>query len=233
MAKSIVNKNGTKNADTIEITASNLIIKAGKGNDKITLTKGKKNTVYGEAGNDTVTVNGGSSNLYGGAGNDVYVIGKNSTGTAKVKDFSVKKGNTDSVTITGGTVKSIGVSGSDVIVKGGKSAALTLQNAKNKTFTVTDTLGNYTVSGSNVKLTLGKNYKGTLTAAIRSMAAPAPIRFTVMGVTTLSVAGRAMTPCTAAWVRIRWLAGQARIPLCMPTGTAKIRLQIIQQVRIR
>ena len=165
MAKSIVNKNGTKNADTIEITASNLIIKAGKGNDKITLTKGKKNTVYGEAGNDTVTVNGGSSNLYGGAGNDVYVIGKNSTGTAKVKDFSVKKGNTDSVTITGGTVKSIGVSGSDVIVKGGKSAALTLQNAKNKTFTVTDTLGNYTVSGSNVKLTLGKNYKGTLTAA--------------------------------------------------------------------
>ena len=93
------------------------------------------------------------------------MIGKNSTGTAKVKDFSVKKGNTDSVKITGGTVKSIGVSGSDVIVKGGKSAALTLQNAKNKTFTVTDTLGNYTVSGSNVKLALGKNYKGTLTAA--------------------------------------------------------------------
>ena len=165
MAKKIVNKNGTKKADTIEITASNLTIKAGKGNDRITLTKGKNNTAYGEAGNDTITVNGGSSNLYGGAGNDVYVIGKNSTGTAKVKDFSVKKGNTDSVKITGGTVKSIGVSGSNVIVKGGKSAALTLQNAKNKTFTVTDTLGNYTVSGSNVKLTLGKNYKGTLTAA--------------------------------------------------------------------
>ena len=165
MAKKIVNKNGTKNADTIEITASNLTIKAGKGNDKITLTKGKKNTVYGEAGNDTVTVNGGSSNLYGGAGNDVYVIGKSSIGKAEVKDFSVKKGNTDSVKISGGTVKSIGVSGSDVIVKGGKSAALTLQNAKNKTFTVTDTLGNYTVYGSNVKLALGKNYKGTLTAA--------------------------------------------------------------------
>ncbi len=165
MAKKIVNKNGTKKADTIEITASNLTIKAGKGNDRITLTKGKNNTAYGEAGNDTITVNGGSSNLYGGAGNDVYVIGKNSTGTTKVKDFSVKKGNTDSVKITSGTVKSIAVSGSNVIVKGGKSAALTLQNAKNKTFTVTDTLGNYTVSGSNVKLALGKNYKGTLTAA--------------------------------------------------------------------
>ena len=166
MAKKIVNKNGTKKADTIEITVSKLTIKAGKGNDKITLTKGKNNTVYGEAGNDTITVNGGSSNkLYGGAGNDVFVIGKSSTGKAEVKDFSVKKGNTDSVKISGGTVKSIGVSGSDVIVKGGKSAALTLKNAKNKTFTVTDTLGNYTVSGSNVKLALGKNYKGTLTAA--------------------------------------------------------------------
>ena len=166
MAKKIVNKNGTKKADTIEITASKLTIKAGKGNDKITLTKGKNNTVYGEAGNDTITVNGGSSNkLYGGAGNDVFVIGKSSTGKAEVKDFSVKKGNTDSVNISGGTVTSIGVSGSDVIVKGGKSAALTLKNAKNKTFTVTDTLGNYTVSGSNVKLALGKNYKGTLTAA--------------------------------------------------------------------
>ena len=166
MAKKIVNKNGTKKADTIEITASNLTIKAGNGNDKITLAKGKKNTVYGDAGVDTFTVNGGSSNnLYGGAGNDVYVIGKNSAGKAVVKDFSVKKGNADSVKISDGTVKSIEVSGSDVIVKGGKSAALTLQNAKNKTFTVTDTLGSYTVSGSNVKLALNKSYKGTLTAA--------------------------------------------------------------------
>ena len=166
MAKKIINKNGTKNADTIEIAASNLTIKAGKGNDKITLTKGKKNTVYGEAGNDTFTVNGGSgNNLYGGAGNDVFVIGKNSTGKAVVKDFSIKKGNTDSVKITGGAVKSIGVSGSNVIVEGGKNAALTLQNAKSKTFTVTDTLGSYTVSGSKVKLALNKSYKGTLSAA--------------------------------------------------------------------
>ena len=166
MAKKIVNKNGTKKADTIEITGNNLKIKAGKGNDKITLTKGKKNTVYGDAGNDTITVNGGSgNNIDGGAGNDVFVIGKNSTGKAVVKNFSVKKGNTDSVKVTGGAVKSIEVSGSNVIVKGGKSAALTLQGAKNKTFTVTDTLGNYTVSGSNVKLALNKSYKGTLTAS--------------------------------------------------------------------
>ena len=69
MAKKIINKNGTKNADIIEITKSNLKIKAGAGKDTITLTKGKKSFIYGDAGNDTFTINGGSSNnFYGGAG---------------------------------------------------------------------------------------------------------------------------------------------------------------------
>ena len=146
-------------------------IQYGCGRYDVSTSDGITCTISGEKVIVTGTSTGSTSfllvDLYTGKKIklDVYVIGKNSTGTAKVKDFSVKKGNTDSVKISGGTVKSIGVSGSDVIVKGGKSAALTLQNAKNKTFTVTDTLGNYTVSGSNVKLTLGKNYKGTLTAA--------------------------------------------------------------------
>ena len=115
---------------------------------------------------DTFNVNGGTTNyIYGGVGNDVIVIGKTSTGTAVVKDFSVKSGNKDTVKVTGGAVKSIAVSGKNMIVKGGKSAAVTLQNVKSKTFTVTDTLGTYTVAGANVKLALGKNYKGTLNVA--------------------------------------------------------------------
>ena len=137
------------------------------GNDKFTISGGKKNYFYGGKGVDTFNVNGGATNyIYGGVGNDVIVIGKTSTGTAIVKDFSAKSGNKDTVKVTGGTVKSIGVSGTNnMIVKGGKSAAVTLQNAKSKTFTVTDTLGTYAVSGANVKLALGKNYKGTLNAA--------------------------------------------------------------------
>ncbi len=136
------------------------------GNDTFTISGGKKNYFYGGKGVDTFNVNGGTTNyIYGGAGNDVIVIGKTSTGTAVVKDFSVKSGNKDTVKVSGGAVKSIAVSGSNMIVKGGKSASVTLQNAKAKTFTVTDTLGNYTVAGSNIKLKLGKTYKGTLNAA--------------------------------------------------------------------
>ena len=136
------------------------------GKDTFTINGGKKNYFYGGKGVDTFNVNAGTTNyIYGGAGNDVIVIGKTSTGTAVVKDFSVKSGNKDTVKVTGGAVKSIAVSGKNMIVKGGKSASVTLQNAKSKTFTVTDTLGSYTVSGVNVKLALGKNVKGTVTAA--------------------------------------------------------------------
>jgi Ca2+-binding RTX toxin-like protein len=136
------------------------------GRDTFTINGGKKNYFYGGKGVDTFNVNGGSTNyIYGGAGNDVIVIGKTSTGTVVVKDFSVKSGNKDTVKVTGGAVKSIAVSGKNMIAKGGKSASVTLQNAKSKTFTVTDTLGNYTVAGANIKLALGKNYKGTLNTA--------------------------------------------------------------------
>ena len=136
------------------------------GKDTFTINGGKKNYFYGGKGVDTFNVNAGTTNyIYGGAGNDVIVIGKTSTGTAVVKDFSVKSGNKDTVKVTGGAAKSIAVSGKNMIVKGGKSASVTLQNAKSKTFTVTDTLGSYTVSGVNVKLALGKNVKGTVTAA--------------------------------------------------------------------
>ena len=137
------------------------------GNDKFTISGGKKNYFYGGKGADTFNVNGGTTNyIYGGVGNDVIIIGKSSTGTAIVKDFSAKSGNKDTVKVTGGAVKSIGGSGTNnMIVKGGKSAAVTLQNAKSKTFTVTDTLGTYAVAGANVKLALGKNYKGTLNTA--------------------------------------------------------------------
>ena len=155
---------GDKGNDTITVTG-----KIGSGNkiygddaknkvsgkDTFTIKGGKKNYFYGGRGADTFNVNGGTANyIYGGAGNDVIVIGKNSKGKAIVKDFSVKKGNKDTVKVTGGAVKSIAVSDKNMIVKGGKSASVTLQKAKAKTFTVTDTLGKYTVAGANVKLAL-------------------------------------------------------------------------------
>ena len=103
------------------------------GNDTFNINGGKKNYFYGGKGVDTFNVNAGTTNyIYGGAGNDVIVIGKTSTGTAVVKDFSVSKSNTDKVKVLGKAVKNIAVSGKNMIVKGGKSASVTLQNAKAK-----------------------------------------------------------------------------------------------------
>ena len=182
--------NGLKGVDTINITkgsshkvyggAGNDKITAGKivgtgskiygydaksklsGNDKFTINGGKKNYFYGGKGTDTFTVNAGSSNyLYGGAGVDTFVIGKNSTGTATVKDFAAS----DKVKVTGNT-SNIYATKNNIIINGGKSgkAALTLVNAKGKKFTVTDSRGSYAVNSANIALKLAKYFKGTLTA---------------------------------------------------------------------
>ncbi len=134
----------------------------GKGTDTFTVNAGSSNYLYGGVGTDTFTVNGGSSNyLYGGAGVDTFVIGKTSTGTATVKDFTAS----DKVKVSGNT-SNIYVSGKNMIIKGGKSgkSALTLINAKGKTFTVTDSRGSYKVNSANIALTLTKYFKGTLAA---------------------------------------------------------------------
>ena len=129
----------------------------GKGTDKFTISAGTSNYLYGGAGTDTFTVNGGSSNnLYGGAGVDTYVIGKNSTGTATVKDFAAS----DKVKVTGNT-SNIYASKNNIIIKGGINgkAALTLVNAKKlkNSFTVTDSNSNlytYKVTSGVVGATL-------------------------------------------------------------------------------
>ena len=137
--------------------------------DRFIINGGKKNYFYGGKGADTFTINAGTTNyLYGKAGNDVFAIGKNSTGKAIVKDFSVKKGNKDSVQVIGRAVKDITISKNkkDMIITGGKSgkASLTLEKAKGKTFTVTDSRGSYKVKSANIALTLDKYFKGTLNA---------------------------------------------------------------------
>ena len=135
------------------------------GNDTFNINGGKKNYYYGGKGVDTFNVNGGTTNyLYGGAGNDIFVIGKNSTGTAVVKNFNKLKGEADKVKVSGGAVRDIAVSGKNIIVKGGKSGSLTLENAKDKTFTVTDSCGSYAVKASKVSVKLSKDVKDTFTA---------------------------------------------------------------------
>lgn len=124
--------------------------------DSFVINGGKKNYFYGGKGADTFTINAGTTNyLYGKGGNDVFVIGKNSNGSAIVKDFAV----TDQVKVVG-SLSNIYTSGKNIVVKGGKGT-LTLENANSgsKTFTVRDSSNSYTVNAADVKYTLSSSLK--------------------------------------------------------------------------
>ena len=135
MAKTI---KGSAKADKLTVNESNIILNAGKGNDTITVTKGSKGTIRGEAGNDTIIVKktvgtknkiygdagidtikvqGSSNNIYGGAGNDIISL---SSGTKNV--IHGNAGN-DKITITGGSGNTLyGDAGNDkFIIKGGSN----------------------------------------------------------------------------------------------------------------
>jgi len=126
-------------------------------NSKDTLTvKHTKITVKALKGNDIININAGSSHkVYGGAGTDTFVISKKSTGKATVYDFA----NKEKLKVVGSAVKKITLSGKNLIFTGGTSGSITLNNAKGKSVTVTDSRGTYTVTAS--KITLGSAFTGT------------------------------------------------------------------------
>lgn len=47
---------GSPKGDTITVKESSLIVRAGKGKDKITVIKGHINEIHGDADNDTITI---------------------------------------------------------------------------------------------------------------------------------------------------------------------------------
>ncbi|WP_139283757.1 calcium-binding protein, partial [Selenomonas sp. KH1T6] len=121
-------------------------VKAGAGNDKISVTGGK-NKLYGEDGNDSIvggtgndllsggdgvdTIRGtaGNNSIYGGVGNDVLYggIGKDTffyakgAGNDKIYNFESDK---DAIKYTNGALKSVSIS---------KSKVVTLTHASGKT----------------------------------------------------------------------------------------------------
>jgi hypothetical protein len=138
MRKVIKNKNGTKKADTLLISKNSLTIKAGGGNDTITLSKGRKNKVYGGAGNDTITLSGGKKNaIYGNGGADTIIIGKKAGTGNKIygndgNDIILIKGGKgnmvagdtgiDKITVSGGSGNYIGGNGGSDIITVAKTA---------------------------------------------------------------------------------------------------------------
>ena len=128
------------------------------GKDKITITSGTDNIVYGGKGNDTITINGGSKNtIYGGAGKDTFVFGKK--GSAIIQDY---KAGQDTLRFSSGIVTSAKLSGkNNVIFKAGNASA-TLTGVAKMTISLKDKRGSYTVSNTAIKL--GKDFSDSINA---------------------------------------------------------------------
>ena len=129
---------GSNAADVLTVKHSQVTVKAGKGNDIITVSKGASNVLYGGAGADTIIIgkNAGKGNkIYGDAGND----------TIKV---SAKYG----VTINGGAGNDIiyGGKGNDTFTGGKGKDTFFYANGGGK-----DTIMDYQVGQDTLQITSG------------------------------------------------------------------------------
>ena len=112
--------------DVIKVYGNGNTVKARKGNDQVTVYKGKNHKIYGEAGKDTITVAstaGTGNKLYGGAGNDTIKI----QGGSKV--YAYGNAGNDTITVSGGN--------KHILTGGAGSDAYVLTAAMNKTTSLT------------------------------------------------------------------------------------------------
>ena len=155
MAKKSSTKNkstltGTNAADVLTVKHSQVNVKAVKGNDKITVSKGTSNVLYGGAGNDTITIGksaGKGNKVYGDAGNDTVKVntkyGVTINGGAGNDKLYGGKGND---TFTGGKGKD-----TFFYANGGGKDTITDYQAGQDTLQIT--------SGSISKTAIAKNKK--------------------------------------------------------------------------
>ena len=123
MAKATISKNNQKKkfgntADIISVTGNGNMVYAMGGKDRITLSKGANNKLFGGADADIITVNSAAdtgNKLYGEAGNDTFAV-KGGSG-----NFVYGGVGLDKFTVSGGTGNKIyGDAGNDTFtVKGG------------------------------------------------------------------------------------------------------------------
>ena len=183
MAKVIKNKNGTKYADELLINKNNLTVKAGKGNDVITLSKGRKNKIFGGLGADTITLSGGKNNsVYGDGGRDTIIVEKKAatgnkiygndgddiitiTKTAGSNNKLWGGAGADQIVIYGGTQTADGGAGKDTItINGGTGHTLTGGKGKDtflfKRFTGNVTITDYRYGTDTIRLAKGTVTRG-------------------------------------------------------------------------
>ncbi len=136
------------NAMTITSAYANTLSSTAYGNAVMTINaashadamelygNAKNNSILGTSGNDTLSGMTGNDTLTGGDGADIFVY---SAGNDVITDYAE---GVDTLKVTSGTITSVTASGQDIVMKigsgslkvvGGKSSAITIINATNKT----------------------------------------------------------------------------------------------------
>ena len=81
----VTEKSAAVNKKKYSVAASEVTVKAGRGNDTIKVTGGDSRKINGDSGVDTITINKGKSHVvHGNSGNDVITIGKSAGSGIKV-----------------------------------------------------------------------------------------------------------------------------------------------------
>jgi Ca2+-binding RTX toxin-like protein len=168
---------GDTGNDTIKATNSYAVtfyggdgsdtLTGGKGGDKLYGQAGA-DKLYGGAGNDTLSGGAGDDKLYGqagtdtltgGAGKDTFVYA-NGGGSDKITDYAA---GYDTLQISSGSISKTALANSnkDLVFTIG-SGNVILSEAAEKTISLKDSRGSYTVS--NTAITLGSDFTGEIDA---------------------------------------------------------------------
>ena len=127
----------------------------------------KNNSILGTSGDDTIGGTTGNDTLTGGDGADIFLY---SAGNDVITDYAE---GVDTLKVTSGTITSVTASGSDIVMKigsgslkvnGGKSSAITIIDATNKTKVFDDGLIYNGVLSDTNAVTITAAYINTLEA---------------------------------------------------------------------
>ena len=128
----------------------------------------KNNSILGTVGNDTLTGGTGNDTLTGGNGADIFIY---SAGNDVITDYAE---GVDTLKVTSGTITSVTASGQDITMKigsgslkvvNGKSSAITIIDATNKTKVFDDGLIYNGILTDTNAMTITAAYANTLEAA--------------------------------------------------------------------
>ncbi len=157
-ATGAVDITGNAEANVIYASKGGGTIRGESGNDTITGSS-KADYLYGDEGDDYLYGGTGDDTLTGGAGKDTFVYASGD-GADTVTDYTA---GSDTLYVSSGSISKTesANSSNDLVFTIGKGS-VTLKNAADKTISLKDSRGSYTVSKTEIKL--GKDFTDAINA---------------------------------------------------------------------